>query len=267
MASWDGRSRSSSPRRPTASRRRAGAPTASSSSFLSSRQGAKGGAGLAAQPRRRRGRQADRRQGRRLDYAWSPDSRAWCSSWTSRIRAIRQTTRRRRPSPAEDAAKPIVIDRYHFKSDVDGYLRGERSHLYLFDCRDARRPSSSRRALSTRTSPAWSPDGTQIAFVRRHAGQATSTRRRTGRLRHRRAGRRAAAPPDDDRRRRRAGRLAWSPDGKQIAYQAGDEPKYSAYDQAALAVIPVAGGAAAPADRGARPPDRRRRVVGGRPQR
>jgi dipeptidyl aminopeptidase/acylaminoacyl peptidase len=38
------------------------------------------------------------------------------------------------------------------------------------------------------------------------------------------------------------GRLAWSPDGKSIAYLLGDEVKFSAYDQMKLAVIPVAGG-------------------------
>ena len=38
------------------------------------------------------------------------------------------------------------------------------------------------------------------------------------------------------------GRLSWSPDGKWIAYQIGDELKYSAYDQARLAVIPSSGG-------------------------
>jgi dipeptidyl aminopeptidase/acylaminoacyl peptidase len=38
------------------------------------------------------------------------------------------------------------------------------------------------------------------------------------------------------------GRLAWSPDGTQIAYLVGDEPKYSAYNQRRLAVIPATGG-------------------------
>ena len=38
------------------------------------------------------------------------------------------------------------------------------------------------------------------------------------------------------------GRVAWSPDGKQIAYLTGEELKYSAYTQEKLAVIPAAGG-------------------------
>jgi dipeptidyl aminopeptidase/acylaminoacyl peptidase len=39
------------------------------------------------------------------------------------------------------------------------------------------------------------------------------------------------------------GPLSWSPDGKEIAFRLGDEVKYSAYDQATLAVVPAAGGA------------------------
>jgi dipeptidyl aminopeptidase/acylaminoacyl peptidase len=39
-----------------------------------------------------------------------------------------------------------------------------------------------------------------------------------------------------------SGRVSWSPDGQWIAYQLGDELKYSAYDQAKLAVVPAAGG-------------------------
>ena len=38
------------------------------------------------------------------------------------------------------------------------------------------------------------------------------------------------------------GRLAWSPDGKSIAYLLGDEVKFSAYDQSKLAILPAAGG-------------------------
>jgi dipeptidyl aminopeptidase/acylaminoacyl peptidase len=38
------------------------------------------------------------------------------------------------------------------------------------------------------------------------------------------------------------GRLAWSPDGKVIAYLQGSEPKYYAYGQNKLALVPVAGG-------------------------
>jgi hypothetical protein len=29
--------------------------------------------------------------------------------------------------------KPIVLDRFHFKEDVEGYLTEKKDHLYLFD--------------------------------------------------------------------------------------------------------------------------------------
>src|SRR5205085_2965094 len=42
---------------------------------------------------------------------------------------------------------------------------------------------------------------------------------------------------------RDAGRPAWSPDSRSIAFLQGDDPKYSAYSLNKLAVVPAAGGA------------------------
>ena len=63
--------------------------------------------------------------------------------------------------------KPIVIDRYYFKADVTGYLRGERSHLQLFDIA-GKKAELLTAGVFDEKSPAWSPDGSQVAFVRRH---------------------------------------------------------------------------------------------------
>ncbi len=63
-----------------------------------------------------------------------------------------------------------------------------------------------------------------------------------------------------------SGRLGWSPDGRSIAYQLGDEVRYSAYDQARLAVIPSGGGEARTLTDGLDRPVDRSRVVGRRPQ-
>ena len=54
------------------------------------------------------------------DYAWSPDGQRLVFLVTD----------------AEDtssAPKPIVVDRYAFKSDGSGYLGARRDHLYLFE--------------------------------------------------------------------------------------------------------------------------------------
>ena len=63
-----------------------------------------------------------------------------------------------------------------------------------------RRPSSSRPARSTRTSPAWSPDGHRIAFIRRHGeGDVDKAPNRDLFVVDARAGAQPIAPDDDDR--------------------------------------------------------------------
>ncbi len=64
------------------------------------------------------------------DYAWSPDGK--------RLALVVSD-----PDPADEPEKmegwkrktkpPVVIDRYHFKQDRDGYLKTPASHLWLFD--------------------------------------------------------------------------------------------------------------------------------------
>ena len=87
-----------------------------------------------------------------------PTARGSCSS--SRIPIPRDPQEDKEPAKAETpkTPKPIVIDRYHFKADVDGYLRGERTHLYLFDVATKKAEALTPGAFDEE-SPAWSPDG------------------------------------------------------------------------------------------------------------
>ena len=81
----------------------------------------------------------------------------------------------------------------------------------------------------------------QIAFIRRHGeGDLDKTPNSDVFVIDARAGaepRRLTMTTAEE-----SGRMAWSPDGKSIAYLLGDELKYSAYDQNRLVVIPSAGG-------------------------
>src|SRR4029453_1309784 len=113
--------------------------------------------------------------------------------------------------------KPIVVDRYSFKSDSGGYLRGERDPLYLFDIK-AKKAEILTPGSFDETSPAWAPDGKQIAFIRRHRDDGDVDKMPNGDLFVIEA--RAGATPKrlTTTTAEESGRLSWSPDGRSIAY-------------------------------------------------
>jgi dipeptidyl aminopeptidase/acylaminoacyl peptidase len=177
------------------------------------------------------------------DHVWSPDGKrlALVVNDPDPSDKPEDETDDKKPEAEKKTPKPIVIDRYWFKADGDGFLRGERSHVYLFDVA-ARKAEILTPGAFDEESPAWSPDGQQIAFIRRHGeGDVDKRPNRDLFVVEARAGaqpRRLTATTAEE-----SGRPAWSPDGRQIAYLLGDELKFYAYDQAKLTVIPSAGGA------------------------
>jgi dipeptidyl aminopeptidase/acylaminoacyl peptidase len=170
-------------------------------------------------------------------YAWSPDSKRLLLSVQdpnpddNRPPAA-DTSRQRAPSP-------IVVDRYHFKEDGEGYLGGRRTHLFLFDV-ESKKLDQLTTGRFDETDPSWSPDGRMIAFVSARGADPDKLNDTNIYVVEARLG---AQPrqltkfegPD-------GGRLSWSPDGKQIAYLQGSEAKLYAYSQDNLAIVPVEGG-------------------------
>ena len=139
-------------------------------------------------------------------------------------------------------APPIVIDRYHFKQDREGYLKRFYNHVSCLTS-----PAKKARAdhdRSVRRLVARLVAGRDEDRVRQQApGPRSGPSPELGRLRGRREGRGGAAAIDDvlggD-----GGRPSWSPDGQWIAYYQGDETKSPAYEINKLTIVPAAGGTA-----------------------
>ena len=209
--------------------------------FLSSRVGAKRTALWLLD---RRGGEAERLtnlKGDIADYSWSPDGKRL--ALVVRDPAPDDESEEEAKEKKEKTKLPIVIDRYHFKQDVSGYLTNRRSHLYLFDLA-TRKEEILTPGRFDESLPAWSPDGTMIAFVsRRGEGDVDRTRESDLFVIAAKAGAEAKQLTTAGRVEGRGSRPAWSPDGRRIAFLMGDELKYSAYSQSRLAIVPAAGGA------------------------
>jgi dipeptidyl aminopeptidase/acylaminoacyl peptidase len=240
MVSWDGRQQIQVTSTPEGESSPRWSPDGKYLAFLSARQGAKGAQLWLLN---RAGGEASKLtdiKGGISDYAWSPDSKRFVLVVEDPDPSEAADKDKDKKDAEPKTPKPIVIDRYHFKADVRGYLRGEHSHLQLFDMA-AKKAEPLTPGAFDEESPAWSPDGAQIAFVRRHGdGDVDKAPNHDLFVIEARAGakeKRLTATAADE-----SGRLAWSPDGRSLAYLLGEELKYSAYDQNHLAVIPAAGG-------------------------
>ena len=168
-------------------------------------------------------------KGRLAGYEWSPDSKRLALTIGD-------------PDPDADAPaaggdagggrgtapKPIVIDRYKYKQDVQGYLlTGRHTYIYLFDIASKKLDRLTTGKVDE-SSPSWSPDGARIAFSsnrnpdpdREPSSQLFVVETKAGSTEK-------ALTPITSRGGR--GKAEWSADGKWLALLEGDDKRYSAY--------------------------------------
>ena len=205
--------------------------------FVSGRQEGKGGQVWLLDRRGGEAQRVTQIKGGVSDIAWSPDGKRLALVVDEETDSLA-----RRDTAEHKTPKPIVIDRYRFKSDGGGYLGTSRSHLVLFDL-GTRKVDTLTLGLDDDDTPSWSPDGARLAFVRTALPEPGKPGGDDVYVIEARAGatpRRLTDFEGDD-----GGRPAWSPDGTTIVFLRGDSAKYSAYDQNRLAIVPADGSAPA----------------------
>src|SRR5579863_8407754 len=131
-------------------------------SFMSSRPGAAKGEQIWLMDRR--GGEADQltaiTEHEIVGYVWSADGKKLLL--TLRPKYEPDAEEGKPPAPP----KPIVIDRYHFKQDKEGYLRDDAwNTLYLYDVASKKLEKLTTSKNVNEYDAVWSPDGKWIAFA------------------------------------------------------------------------------------------------------
>jgi dipeptidyl aminopeptidase/acylaminoacyl peptidase len=174
-----------------------------------------------------------------VDYKWSPDAKRILLGMKEA--SDQDAGEVKKNAEVAKALKPIVLDRYHFKHDVGGYLTAaSRAHLSLFDVEKKSITTLTNDKNFNDADAEWSPDGKRIAFVSAHQKDPDQSANDEIYVVDARAG----AEPQKLVSGYSAGgqKLSWSPDGKLIAYLVGFEPRYNAYNMNRLAIVAVADG-------------------------
>src|SRR5206468_141675 len=191
-------------------------------------------------------------KGRLQGYEWSPDSKRLALTIGDPDPDAEETPAGAAASgdaggastgsgqAARKAPKPIVIDRYRYKQDVQGYLlSGRHTYVYLFDIA-TRSLDRLTKGKADELSPSWSPDGARIAFMsNRHEDPDREPSTQLFIVDAKKESTEKALTPIGSPGGR--GKPEFSPDGKWIAFLESDDKKYGAYGMEHLTIVAADG--------------------------
>ena len=210
-------------------------------SFLSSRKDEKGESKTQIWLLDRRGGEAQPLTDVKRDidgFSWSPDGKKILLQVSGDDESDADKDKKTKKAP-----KPIVIDRYQFKADIEGYLTdASRSQISIFDVAEKKLEVLTNDRRYDDRDATWSPDSSKIAFVSCRGSDPDQTSIDELYVVEAKAG---ATPQKIASFDSPSGqRIRWSPDGKSTLYMSGFELKYGAYSQNSLHVISSSGGTA-----------------------